>query len=145
MVPTLPTSVVRESCVQPGACQLDFEPIQPTPPAMSRRGQNKLHTQRVTSDSAAATEAMKEIGRAAGEKVTFMKTLVANKVCQNALQKEEDLLNLLEMYDKSLKRKNEDLIAILDGTSEDAENISVMIGMLNTKRRRVLESLEALP
>jgi hypothetical protein len=61
------------------------------------------------------------------------------------LQKEKDLLDLLEMYDKSLKRKNEDLIAILDGTSEDAENISVMIGMLKTKRRRVLESLEALP
>ena len=63
------------------------------------------------------------------------------------MQKEKDLLDLLEMYDKSLKRKNEDLIAILDGTSEDAENISVlMIGMLKTKRRRVLESLvEALP
>ena len=147
VVPTLPTSVVRESCVQPAGapCQLDFEPIQPTTPAMSRRGQNKLHTQRVTSDSAAATEAMKEIGRAAGEKVTFLKTLVADKVCRNALQKEKDLLDLLEMYDKSLKRKNEDLIAILDGTSEDAENISVMIGMLKTKRRRVLESLEALP
>jgi hypothetical protein len=74
-----------------------------------------------------------------------MKTLVANKVCGNALQKEKDLLDLLEMNDKSLKRKNEDLIAILDGTSEDAENVSVMIGMLKTKRRRVLESLEALP
>jgi hypothetical protein len=54
---------------------------------MSRRGQNKLNTQQVASDSVAATEAMKEIGRAAGEKVTFIKTLVADNVCWNALQK----------------------------------------------------------
>jgi hypothetical protein len=112
-VSMLPTSVVRESCVPPGACQLDFEPTtggstpSTTTAAMSRRGQNKLNTQRVTSDSVAPTEAMKEIGRAAGEKVTFMKTLVAYKVCQNALQKEKDLLNLLELNDRSLKRQIE--------------------------------------
>jgi hypothetical protein len=93
-VPTLSTSVVRERCVPPGACQLDFEPTiggstpVTTTPVLSRRGQNKLNTQRVTSDSVAATEAMKEIGRAAaGEKVTLMKLLVAEKYCQNALQK----------------------------------------------------------
>jgi hypothetical protein len=92
-VPTLPTSVVQESCVPLGACQLDFEPTiggstpVSTTPAMSRRGQNKLNTQQVASDSVAATEAIKEIGRAAGEKVTFIKTLVADNVCWNALQK----------------------------------------------------------
>jgi hypothetical protein len=87
---------------------------------------------------------MKKIGRAAGEKVTFMKTLLADNVCRNALQKEKDLLDLLEMYDKSLKRQNEDL-SVINSTSEDAKNISVLIGMLKTKRRCVLESLEVLP
>ena len=87
---------------------------------------------------------MKKIGRAAGEKVTFMKTLVAYKVCQNALQKEKDLLNLLELNDRSLKRQIEQL-SVIDRTPEDAETISVLIGMLKVKRRRVLESLEALP
>jgi hypothetical protein len=48
------------------------------------------------------------------------------------------------LYDKSLKRQNEEL-SVIDSTSKDAENISVLIGMLKTKRRRVLESLEALP
>jgi hypothetical protein len=149
-VPTLPTSVVRESCEQLVARQLDFEPTTggstpvSTTPAMSRRGQNKLNTQQVASDSVAATEAMKEIGRAAGEKMIFMKTLVADNVCRNALQKEKDLLDLLEMYDKSLKRQNKVLI-VINSTSKDAKNISVLIGMLKTKRRCVLKSLEALP
>jgi hypothetical protein len=47
-------------------------------PAISQQGQNKLNTLQVTSGSVAATEAMQEIGQAAGEKVTFMKMLVAD-------------------------------------------------------------------
>jgi hypothetical protein len=42
---------------------------------------------------------MEEIGRAAGEKVNFMRTLASEKVQRNAIQKEKDLLDLLEMYD----------------------------------------------
>ena len=87
---------------------------------------------------------MKKIGRAAGEKVTFMKTLLDDKVCQNALQNEKDLLDLFELHDKSLKQHNDEL-RVIHSTSEDSENISVLIGMLKIKRRHVLESLEVLP
>jgi hypothetical protein len=48
------------------------------------------------------------------------------------------------MYDKSLKRKNEELSG-MDSTAEDAENINVLIVLLKNKRQRVLDSLKALP
>lgn len=56
---------------------------------------SRLNTQRVTSDDSLATMGvagvMKDINRAAGEKVTFTKMLVTGKICQNAIQKEEHL------------------------------------------------------
>ncbi len=145
-VPTLPETVVRESTIvepligmeTPGPSRpLDFD---------SSRGGRRKNTQRgVASDSSSATAAaMEEIGRAAGEKVNFMKTLASEKVQRNAIQKEKDLLDLLEMYDKSLKRKSEELSGY-DSDADEAESVSVVIGMLKTKRERVLESLMSLP
>ena len=87
---------------------------------------------------------MEEIGRAAGEKVNFMRTLASEKVQRNAIQKEKDLLDLLEMYDKSLKRKSEELSGY-ESDAAEAESVGVVIGMLKTKRERVLESLMSLP
>jgi hypothetical protein len=40
--------------------------------------------------------------------------------------------------------KNEEF-SVIESTSGDAENISALIGMLKTKKRRALESLVALP
>jgi hypothetical protein len=89
---------------------------------------------------------MEEIGRATGEKVNFMRTLASEKVQRNAIHKDKDLLDLLEMYDKSLKRKSEEF---LSGNQLDAaavaECVNVVIRMLKTKHERMLESLMSLP
>ena len=110
----------------------------------SRVGRRKNTQPGGASDSSATMAAMEEVGRAAGEKVNFMRTLASEKVQRNAIQKEKDLLDLLEMYDKSLKRKSEELSGY-ESDAAEAESVSVMIGMLKTKRERVLESLMSLP
>ena len=132
-VPILPGDIVRESCAH-GVAE---------PPARRKRNsQNGV----LSEESSATTAAMQEIGRATGEKVAFMKTLATEKVQRNALQKEKDLLDLLEMYDNSLKRKTEELSGYeSDSMAEAVESLNVVIGMLKTKRQRVLESLKALP
>jgi hypothetical protein len=64
-----------------------------------------------------------------------MRTLASEKVQRNAL---------LEMYDKSLKRKSEELSGY-ESDAAEAESVSIVIRMLKTKRERVLESLMSLP
>ena len=144
-VPTLPDTVGRESIIVEPLIGMET----PGPSRLlnvhsSRVGRRKNTQPGGASDSSATTAAMEEIGRAAGEKVNFMRTLASEKVQRNAIQKEKDLLDLLEMYDKSLKRKSEELSGY-ESDAAEAESVSVVIGMLKTKRERVLESLMSLP
>ena len=70
---------------------------------------------------------------------------ISEKVQRNAIQKEKDLLDLFDMYDKSLKRKSEELSVYDESdTTEGAESLRAVIVMLTTKRERVMESLNAM-
>jgi len=130
-------TVARESTIVEPLIGMET-PVPPSRPrdVDSSRGSKRKNTQRgVSSDSSATAAAMEEIGRAAGEKVNFMRTLASEKVQRNAL---------LEMYDKSLKRKSEELSGY-ESDAAEAESVSVVIRMLKTKRERVLESLFSSP
>ena len=136
-VPHLPETLARKSNVVEPLIGMET-PVPPSRPrdVDSSRGSKRKNTQRgVSSDSSATAAAMEEIGRAAGEKVNFMRTLASEKVQRNAL---------LEMYDKSLKRKSEELSGY-ESDAAEAESVSIVIRMLKTKRERVLESLMSLP
>jgi hypothetical protein len=142
-VPTLPVNVVRESCAPSSIVD---EPVSSgsSNPAARRQRKNSQNAT-VPPESTATSAAMQEIGRAAGEKVVFMKALATEKAQRSAIQKEKDLLDLFEMYDKSLKRKSEELSVYNESdTTEGAESLRAVIGMLKTKRERVLKSLNAL-
>ena len=140
-VPTLPMDIVRESCAQSNIVD---EPLSSGSSYPAARGRRK-NLQPPPPESTATSAAMQEIGRAAGEKVVFMKTLATEKVQRNAIQKEKDLLDLFDMYDKSLKRKSEELSVYDESdTTEGAESLRAVIVMLTTKRERVMESLNAM-
>jgi hypothetical protein len=144
-VPTLPETVARESTVVEPLIGMEAPgPSRPLDVDSSRRGKWKNAQRGVASDSSATASTMEEIGSAAGEKVNFMRTLASEKVQRNAIEKEKDLLDLLEMYDKSLKRKSEELSGY-ESDAAEAESVSVVIRMLKTKRERVLESLISSP
>ncbi len=143
--PHLPGSVARESTIVEPLNGIETPGPSRPQDVDSRRGSRRKNTQRgESSDSSATAAAMEEIGRAAGEKVNFMRTLASEKVQRNAIHREKDLLDLLEMYDKSLKRKCDELSGY-ESDAAEAESVSVVIGMLKTKRERVLESLMSLP
>ncbi len=117
--PTLTETVARESTVVEPLIGMETPgPSRPHDVDSSWRGRRK-NVQRglASSDSSATASAMEEIGRSAGEKVNFMKTIASEKVQRNGIQKENNLLDLFEMYDKSLKRKSEDYM-VWDGSTE---------------------------
>ena len=83
-------------------------------------GRRILHNEEChqTPWQATASEMEEILGRVPSEKVNFMKTLAIKKIQGHAIQKGMDLLNLLQMYDKSLLEWNSEE---LNGYKLDAD------------------------